>query len=64
MSIVVLALAVAEEFSYDISYKDADAKDDLHNCVALKLVRQHRDTASGLVVLVFNVIYSPFRTME
>jgi len=58
------ALATAEEFSYDLSYKDKDAKENLQNSVAMKLIRQHRDTTSGLVVLVFNVIYNPFRTME
>jgi hypothetical protein len=58
------ALAVAEEFTYELAYKDSDTKENLQNSVALKLVRQHRDTASGLVVLVFNVVFSPFKTME
>ncbi|XP_053397416.1 cilia- and flagella-associated protein 47-like isoform X4 [Mercenaria mercenaria] len=57
-------LAVAEEFTYELSYKDPETKENLQNSVALKLVRQHRDTASGLVVLVFNVIFNPFRTMD
>ncbi|XP_052240686.1 cilia- and flagella-associated protein 47-like isoform X3 [Dreissena polymorpha] len=57
-------LATAEEFLYDLAYKDSNAREDLQNCVALKLVRQHRDSTSGLVVLVFNVIFNPFRTMD
>ncbi|KAL4233464.1 hypothetical protein ACF0H5_008145 [Mactra antiquata] len=57
-------LATAEEFNYELKYKDGDAKENLQNSVALKLIRQHRDTASGLVVLVFNVIFNPFRTMD
>ncbi|XP_052808119.1 cilia- and flagella-associated protein 47-like isoform X2 [Mya arenaria] len=58
------SLATAEEFTYTLTYKGKDSQEDLQNSVALQLVRQHRDTASGLVVLVFNVIFNPFRTMD
>ena len=59
-----LALATAEEFTYELTYKDADSQENLKQSVALNLVRQHRDVSSGLVVLVFNVVYNPFKTME
>ena len=58
------ALATADEFTFDINYKDPESKENLQHSVALSLVRQHRDVASGLVVLVFNVIYNPYRQME
>ncbi|ELT88008.1 hypothetical protein CAPTEDRAFT_206458 [Capitella teleta] len=30
----------------------------------LKLIRQHRDKHTGLVVLVFNVVFAPFKTIS
>lgn len=57
-------LATASEFTFDLSYKDVDAKENVQNSVAMKLVRQYRDKASGLVILVFNVIFSPYKAMD
>ena len=62
--IFVTALATAEEFTFDLNYKDPESKENLQNSVALNLIRQHRDVASGLVVLVFNVVYNPYKQME
>jgi hypothetical protein len=49
---IILALATAEEFTYEIKYLDGDAVDNLQNSVALSLIRIQRETASGLVILV------------
>ncbi|KAL3884217.1 hypothetical protein ACJMK2_030436, partial [Sinanodonta woodiana] len=57
-------LATAEEFTHELTYKDSDGRENLRNCVALNLIRQHRDSNTGLVVLVFNVVFSPFKAMD
>ena len=57
------ALARAEEFTYEIIYGDESSQKDLEPAIALSLVRQERDKHTGLVVLIFNVIYAPYRTM-
>ena len=59
-----LALALAEEFSYELVYDGEDMRRSLDTTVALQLVRQHRDKHSGLVVLVFNIVYAPYKTMK
>ena len=64
MYFYLTALATADEFTFEINYKDPESKENLQNSVALKLVRQHRDVVSGLVALVFNVIYNPYKQME
>ena len=56
-------MAKAEEFSYELVFEDEDSKRNLESTVALKLVRQLRDKHTGLVVLVFNIVYAPFKTM-
>lgn len=58
------ALATADEFTFEIKYKDSESQENLQNSVALNLVRQHRDVVSGLVALVFNVVYNPYKEME
>ncbi|XP_071134806.1 cilia- and flagella-associated protein 47-like isoform X3 [Mytilus edulis] len=57
-------LATAEEFTFEIKYPDGDTQDNLQNSVALSLVRIQRETASGLVILVFNTVYAPFKPMS
>lgn len=58
------AIAMAEEFSYELVFGDEDTEKNIEPAVALSLVRQHRDKNTGLVVLVFNVIYAPYKTMQ
>ena len=58
------ALAKAEEFTHEIIYGNDSTKKELEPAIALSLVRQQRDKHTGLVILIFNVIYAPYRTME
>lgn len=57
-------MAKAEEFSYEMVYDNDDSERLLKSAVALKLIRQHRDKHTGLVVLVFNVVFAPFKTIR
>ncbi len=56
-------LALAEEFTYELVYKDVDTEAVLAPTVALNLIRKHRNKYTGLVTLLFNVIYAPYTTM-
>lgn len=62
--LVDIALATAEEFSFDLDFGTARGKENVQNSVALSLVGQHRETATGLVILSFNVVFAPFVPME
>ena len=55
---------MADEFTYEVLYNNSDAKKDLDSFVGLSLVRSYRDKTNGLVVLVFNIVYSPARQMK
>ena len=58
------ALAVAEEFTYEIVYADQDSERNLDSAIALQLVRQQRDKQTGQMVLVFNIVYAPYKPMK
>ena len=58
-----LALAPADEFTYELVYDSADTAKNLEPAVALSLVRTSRDKHTGLVMLLFNIIYAPYKTM-
>ena len=58
------AIVLAEEFSYELIYNDEESKRNLESSVVLSLIRQERDKHTGLVTLVFNVIYAPYKPMR
>lgn len=60
----ISALATANEFEYELTFSDRDSQENLQNSVALTLVRARREEISGLVVLVFNVVFAPFKAMR
>ena len=47
-----------------LEYVSAEQRKALEHCVALSLVRQQRDNQSGLVTLVFNIVYAPYIQMR
>ena len=61
---VTIGITPADEFTYEIIYSSDDAKKNLEHAVALKLIRQQRDRTSGLVTLVFDIIYAPYKSMQ
>ncbi|XP_076467202.1 cilia and flagella-associated protein 47-like [Babylonia areolata] len=56
-------LQTADEFSYQLLCTTDDMKEILPNSVQLSLVRQERNS-EGLVVLLFNIRFQPFKTMN
>lgn len=55
---------MAEEFSYKIEYPDLEARQQLEQALAVSLVRKQRDPHSGLVVLLFNLVFAPFKLLR
>ena len=55
---------MASEFSYELIYGNEEAQAHLEHAVSLSLVRKQRDRLSGIVTLLFNVIYAPFKIMK
>ena len=57
-------MAMAEEFSFELLYADSDAHSNIEPAVALSLERHQRDVHSGLVTLLFNAIFAPYKPMK
>ncbi|XP_078495986.1 cilia- and flagella-associated protein 47 isoform X1 [Ciona intestinalis] len=62
--VVVEGHSVAEEFSYKIEFPDSESRQQLEQALAVSLVRKERDPHTGMVVLVFNLVFSPFRPLS
>ncbi|XP_033113331.1 cilia- and flagella-associated protein 47-like isoform X2 [Anneissia japonica] len=55
---------VTEEFSYNLMYNNEQDEANLKHCVSLTLVKKFRDKLTGIVNLVFSVVYAPFKVMS
>ena len=58
------ASAVMEEFNCDLTYMTDESRQDIEPAVAIQLVEQFRDPVSGLVCLIFHVVFAPFKAMK
>ncbi|XP_070190234.1 cilia and flagella-associated protein 47-like isoform X3 [Littorina saxatilis] len=56
-------MQTTDEFTFELYCNTDEMREVLPNSVQLALVRQKRN-ASGLVVLLFNIKFNPFRTMN
>ncbi|XP_056412134.1 cilia- and flagella-associated protein 47 isoform X3 [Hyla sarda] len=56
--------STAEEFLYEIRYESEESKSQLEPSVGIELVRKERDTPSGIVTLIFNIIFAPYKSMR
>ncbi|XP_035825915.1 cilia- and flagella-associated protein 47 [Aplysia californica] len=57
-------MATAEEFSFELSYANDEAKDIIQNSVDMSIARHYRDPATGLVTLIFNVRFVPLKSLD
>jgi hypothetical protein len=54
---------IANEFVHSIQYTGGlDQNEIVRNSIAIKLIRSNRDKTTGLVTLVFNVIFCPSKS--
>ncbi|XP_063809558.1 cilia- and flagella-associated protein 47 isoform X2 [Pseudophryne corroboree] len=56
--------STAEEFLYEIRYESEESKSQLEPSVGIEIVRKERDTTSGIVTLIFNIIFAPNKSMR
>ncbi|XP_075056414.1 cilia- and flagella-associated protein 47 [Mixophyes fleayi] len=56
--------STAEEFLYEIRYETEESKSLLEPSVGIEIVRKERDAPSGIVTLIFNIIFAPNKSMR
>ncbi|KAM8977297.1 LOW QUALITY PROTEIN: cilia- and flagella-associated protein 47 [Pelodytes ibericus] len=56
--------STTEEFFYEISYESKYVKSQVEPSVIIELVKKERDVPSGIVTLMFNIIFAPTRAMR
>ncbi|XP_066563692.1 cilia- and flagella-associated protein 47-like [Amia ocellicauda] len=56
--------ATADEFLYEIQFESDDARAQLGPSVALCLLGRERDVQSGIVTLIFNIIFAPYKPLR
>ncbi|KAG8451901.1 hypothetical protein GDO86_003916 [Hymenochirus boettgeri] len=61
---VTNGLSTTEEFLYEIKYESVEVKSQLDCFVAIELIRKERDTTSGIVTLIFNIVFAPNKSMK
>nr|XP_033803452.1 cilia- and flagella-associated protein 47 isoform X2 [Geotrypetes seraphini] len=61
---VTEGFATTEEFLYEIQYESKKIKSQMDSSVALNLVRKDRNPQSGIVTLVFDIIFLPVQPMK
>lgn len=54
-------LNVPEEFRYELIYEDAECQSCLERSLGVSLLRKIKNQVSGVVILVFNFVFSPFK---
>ncbi|MGH0172134.1 UNVERIFIED_CONTAM: hypothetical protein FKN15_062683 [Acipenser sinensis] len=59
-----LGLATTEEFLYGIQFKSDEDKVQLESSVARCLLSKERDTHTGIVTLIFNTIFAPYKPLR
>ncbi|KFU96962.1 Putative uncharacterized protein CXorf30, partial [Pterocles gutturalis] len=52
------------EFLYELQYQSNEIKSQLESLIGVHLVRRERDTESGIITLIFSVIFAPYKPMR
>ncbi|KFW11401.1 Putative uncharacterized protein CXorf30, partial [Eurypyga helias] len=52
------------EFLYELQYQSNEIKSQLGALVGVHLIQRDRDTESGIVTLIFNVVFAPNKPMR
>ncbi|NWU86154.1 CFA47 protein, partial [Onychorhynchus coronatus] len=57
-------LSATAEFLYELQYQSNEIRSQLESLVAMHLVQKEWDTESGIVTLIFNVVFGPNKPMR
>ncbi|XP_075347998.1 cilia- and flagella-associated protein 47 [Mycteria americana] len=52
------------EFLYELQYQSNEIKSQLGALVGMHLIQRERDTESGIVTLIFNIVFAPNKPMR
>ncbi|KAM9245460.1 cilia- and flagella-associated protein 47 [Leptosomus discolor] len=52
------------EFLYELQYQSNEIKSQLESLVGMQLVQREGDTESGIVTLIFNIVFAPNKPMR
>ncbi|NXC45848.1 CFA47 protein, partial [Penelope pileata] len=52
------------EFMYKLQYQSNEIKSQLESLVGMHLIQRERDPESGIVTLIFNIVYAPNKPMR
>ncbi|KFV17267.1 Putative uncharacterized protein CXorf30, partial [Tauraco erythrolophus] len=52
------------EFLYELQYQSNEVKSQLGALVGMHLIQRERDTESGIVTLIFNIVFAPNKPMR
>ncbi|XP_059580365.1 cilia- and flagella-associated protein 47 [Alligator mississippiensis] len=61
---VTAGFSTTDEFLYEIQYKSNKVKSQLESSVAINLVQKDRNAESGIITLIFNIIFAPNKPMR
>ncbi|NXI46618.1 CFA47 protein, partial [Galbula dea] len=56
--------SATEEFLYELQYQSDEIKSQLEPLVGMDLVQREQDTDSGVIRLIFNVVFAPNKQMR
>ncbi|XP_062432984.1 cilia- and flagella-associated protein 47 [Rhea pennata] len=52
------------EFLYELQYQSDKIKSQLDSLVGIHLIQKERDTESGIITLIFNIVFAPNKPMR
>ncbi|XP_039185523.1 cilia- and flagella-associated protein 47 [Crotalus tigris] len=53
--------STTDEFMYEIQFESERMKSQLKSAIAINLVKKERDLKTGIVTLIFNIIFTPYK---
>ncbi|XP_063160761.1 cilia- and flagella-associated protein 47 [Candoia aspera] len=53
--------STTDEFMYEIEFESERVTSQLKSTVAINLVKKERDLKTGIVTLIFNIVFAPFK---
>ncbi|XP_042314327.1 cilia- and flagella-associated protein 47 [Sceloporus undulatus] len=61
---VTEGFSTTDEFLYDIEFESETVKSQLKSAVAINLMKKERDFKTGIVTLIFNVVFAPCKPIR
>lgn len=53
--------STTDDFMYEIQFESERMNSQLKSAIAINLVKEERDLKTGIVTLIFNIIFTPYK---